>query len=613
MHIQDRKQNASRVLIDRATGGWYSDEHMLRGIPVSPGIAVAPAYCVDEVLAPQDPQQLDAAALSAEVRRFEDACHAAAKELDEIVQRVSAQLGEGEAAIFRAHRLLLRDPALIGKVRSAILTRSVDARTALHGALEEYTALFDKVEDEFFKERLADLRDVVGRITAQLSLSDCPAPCIATEGPVVLMAPEILPSQAVMLTRFNVIGIITESGGTTGHAAILARSMGIPAASGLRGILKQVQTGDLLILDGRSGTIYVNPDAETEAAYRKAEREYFDLRDRLVENRDQLAISKDGTDVELLANVNGPADAEMAAKTGASGVGLYRTEYLFLTHTTIPDEEEQLAAYRAVIEAAPNNRVTIRTLDLGGDKLVPYFGHGREANPFMGWRSIRISAAYPEFFQTQLRAILRAAATPQADVSLLFPMVSTIEELHHIQHMLKKTKAQLKEDGVAFKGDIPVGAMIEVPAAALCIDAILDEVDFVSIGSNDLIQYVMAADRDNPKVAHLCEPFSPPVLRLLHAVIRACNRREKPVTVCGEMAGRPRCFLPLFGMGLRRLSMSPAFVPPLKELVRNTDLELAEKTARKALRLRTFREVRTFLTRMTRRVCPNVAFLDTRK
>jgi phosphoenolpyruvate-protein phosphotransferase len=584
---------------------------MLRGIPVSPGIAVARAYCVDEVLAPRDPQQLDASALSAEVRRFDDACQAAAHELDAIVQRVSSQLGESAAAIFRAHRLLVRDPALIGKVRSAIFSRRVDARTALHLVLEEYTALFNQIQDEFFKERIADLRDVVGRVLAQLALGDGSAHCPTNGEPVILVAPEILPSQALLLQKLNVIGVITEAGGSTGHAAILARSMGIPAASGLRGILRQISTGDLVVLDGRDGTVHIKPDLEIETAYRKVQREYVNLRDRLVENRDQDAISRDGTYVELLANVNGLADAEMAVKTGAVGVGLYRTEYLFLTHPTVPDEEEQLAAYRAVIKAAPNQRVTIRTLDLGGDKLVPYFGHGREANPFMGWRSIRISAAYPEFFQTQLRAILRAAV--DGDVSLLFPMVSTVEEVHHIKRMLERTKTRLRRDGIAFRDDALVGAMLEVPAAALCIDAILDEVDFVSIGSNDLIQYVMAADRDNPKVAHLCEPFSPPVLKLLHHVIRACNRREKPVTLCGEMAGRPRCFLPLFGMGLRRLSMSPAFVPTLKELVRCSQLELAEKTARKVLRLRTFREVRRFLTRMTRNVCPNVAFLDTRK
>jgi phosphoenolpyruvate-protein phosphotransferase (PTS system enzyme I) len=584
---------------------------MLKGIPVSPGVAVARAYCVDEVLAPRDPQHLDGAALSAEIQRFEDACNAATHELDAIVERVSAQLGESAAAIFRAHRMLLRDPALIGKVRTAILDQHVDARTALHEVLDEYSNLFNQIQDEFFKERLADVRDVVGRVMAQLALSDGTTHCPPSEGPVILVAPEILPSQAVLLTKFDVIGIITEAGGSTGHAAILARSMGIASASGLRGILRQVKTGDLVILDGRDGTVHVKPDAETEAAYRKVQREYVDLRDKLVANRHQEAVSRDGTYVELLANVNSLADAEMAVKTGAVGVGLYRTEYLFLTHSTVPDETEQLAAYRAIIEASPNRNVTIRTLDLGGDKLVPYFGHGREANPFMGWRSIRISAAYPEFFQTQLRAILRAAATPQSEVSLLFPMISTLEEVHQIKKMLRRTESQLEREGVTFKKQIPVGAMLEVPAAALCIDAILEEVDFVSIGSNDLIQYLMAADRDNPKVAHLCEPFSPPVLKLLHYAIRACNRRGKPVTLCGEMAGRPRCFLPLFGMGLRRLSMSPAFVPPLKELIRSTQLEMAEKVARKVLRLRTFREVRKFLTGMTRKVCPNIALLDT--
>lgn len=584
---------------------------MLRGIPVSPGIAVARAYCVDEVLAPRDPQQLDPAGLPAEVQRFEDACKAATVELDAIIERVSAQLGETAAAIFNAHRMLLRDPALIGKVRAAIHDHHVDARTALHEVLDEYTALFNQIQDEYFKERLADVRDVVGRVMAQLALSDGSAHRPPGDEALILVAPEILPSQAILLTKFNVIGIITEAGGSTGHAAILARSMGIAAASGLRGILKQVKTGDLLILDGRDGSVYLKPDSELEAAYRKVQREYVDLRDKLVANRDQAAITRDGTEVELLANVNSLADAEMAVRAGAVGVGLYRTEYLFLTHATVPDEEEQLAAYRAVIEASPNRKVTIRTLDLGGDKLVPYFGHGREANPFMGWRSIRITSAYPEFFQTQLRAILRAAV--HGEVSLLFPMISTLEEVLHIKRMLRRTTARLQREGIAFRADIPVGAMLEVPAAALCINAILEQVDFVSIGSNDLIQYVMAADRDNPKVAHLCEPFSPPVLKLLHHAIRACNRRGKPVTLCGEMAGRPRCLLPLLGMGLRRLSMSPAFVPTLKELVRCTELELAEKTARKVLRLRTFREVRQYLTRVTRNVCPNVAFLDTRK
>jgi phosphoenolpyruvate-protein phosphotransferase (PTS system enzyme I) len=584
---------------------------MLKGVPVSPGVAVARAYCVDQVLAPREPNKVEAARIAEEISRFDSAVHAAGQELDAIVARVSKQLGEEEASIFRGHRMLLRDPALIGKVKAAIHNRHIDGRSALHEVLDEYSALFATIQDEYLKERMADIRDVIGRIMAQLALNEPAPPALENDEPVILVAPEILPSQALLLKRFNVVGIITEGGGSTGHAAILARSLGIPSVSGIRGILNQVHTGELLALDARAGSVYLRPDAETEAAYRKLQREYVNLRDKMVENRDQESITRDGTGIELLANVNGLTDAEAAVRAGATGVGLYRTEYLFLTHPTVPDEEEQLAAYRAIIEASPARKVTIRTLDLGGDKLVPYFGHEREANPFMGWRSIRITASYPEFFQTQLRAILRAGT--YGDVSLLFPMISTLEEVRQLKRLVQRTKDDLRREKVAYCHDMPLGVMLEVPAAALCIHVILREVDFVSIGSNDLIQYVMAADRDNPKVAHLCEPFSPPVLKLLNQVIQACNDAGKPVTLCGEMAGRPRCILPLLGMGLRRLSMSPAFVPTIKELVRCSDLALAEDVAHKCLRFKTFSAVRRFLGQVAQKVCPNVAFLDTQK
>jgi phosphoenolpyruvate-protein phosphotransferase len=581
-----------------------------KGVPVSPGVAVARAYCVDEVLAPREPAHLDRAALSGEIARFDRACAAAIRELNAIVERVSRQVGEEEAAIFRAHRMLLRDPALISKVHAAIHNRRLDAASALHATLQEYTTLFEKIPDEYLKERMADLRDVMGRISAQLAL-DKREHELQGEEPVVIVAPEILPSQAFMFERLPVAGIITEAGGATGHAAILARSLGIPAVSGLRGIVREVRTGDLLAVDGREGHVHVHPGPEVEAAYRKLQREYVDLRDRLIENRDLEPVSADGTPVELLANINSVADAEQAVQAGAMGVGLYRTEYLFLTHPTVPNEEEQLAAYRAVIEAAPHRSVTIRVLDLGGDKQVPYFGQNREMNPFMGWRSIRLSSAYPEFFQTQLRAILRAGRYGR--VSLLFPMISTLEEVQRLRRVVDRTRIALLRAGVPFGEDIPFGVMLEVPAAALCIDDLLDVVDFVSIGSNDLIQYLMAADRDNPKVAHLCEPFSPALMRLLSQIIKACNEREKPVTLCGEMAGRPRCFLPLFGMGLRRLSMSSAFVPSIKETVRLTHLDAARAVADRVLRMKTSGEVRGFLTRKIKQIWPNVSMLDMRK
>jgi phosphoenolpyruvate-protein phosphotransferase (PTS system enzyme I) len=583
---------------------------MLKGIAVSPGIAVARAYCVDSVLARREPQHLDVAALSEEIARFDNACQAAGAEMDAIVTRVRQQVGDDQAAIFQSHRLLLRDPALVGKVKSSILHRHVDARTALQELLDEYTKLFQTINDEYLKERMADIRDVVGRIIMHLSEEERPQ-SLHGEEPIIVVAPEILPSQALFLEKLFVVGIITEAGGTTGHSAILARALGIPSVSGIRGLLKQIQTGDLLALDGRAGHVHVKPDRELEAAYRKLAREYVHMRDKLVENRDQEPISRDGVRVELLANVNNVHDAEAAVRAGATGVGLYRTEYLFLTHPSVPSEDEQYAAYRGIIEASPNNTVTIRSLDIGGDKLVPYFGHDREANPFMGWRSIRITTAYPDFFQTQLRAILRAAV--HGKVSLLFPMISTLEEIRTIKRMHKQTTAQLRDAGIKYSDDIPFGIMIEVPAAAMCIRSLLREVDFVSIGSNDLIQYLMAADRDNPKVAHLCEPFSPPVFRLLRYIIRACEEHNKPVTLCGEMAGRPRCFLPLFGMGLKRFSMSPAFVPTIKEVVRSIDRGVAEAASRRVVRLRTFKQVRDYLTKVVREVCPNVTFLDTKK
>jgi phosphoenolpyruvate-protein phosphotransferase len=581
---------------------------MKKGVPVSPGVAVARAHCVEQVQG-GPVGLLDAAALSGEARRFERACAAAARDLDETIERVARQVGEDEAAIFRAHRLLLRDPTLTQKVQAAIREHRLDAATALQQVLDDYQRLFAQIHDPYLRGRMDDLRDVANRILGHLAEErpDVPEP---TE-PVILVASEILPSQALTFDRNLIAGIATEQGGQTGHAAILARSLGIPAVSGLRGLLREVRCGDLIALDGREGHVYVNPGPEVEAAYRKLQREYVALCDKLIDNRDAPAGTADGCRLELLANVNGPADALMAGRAGAAGVGLYRTEFLFLTHPSVPSEEEQLQAYREVIEASPNQAVTIRTLDLGGDKQVPYLGSHSETNPFMGFRSIRLSSAYPELFQTQLRAILRAGRAGR--VSLLFPMISTLEEVQQARKAVHKARLSLQRAGVPHGDHVPVGIMLEVPAAALCIDELLREVDFVSIGSNDLIQYLMAADRDNPKVAHLCEPYSPALLQLLARVIRSCEEQGKPVTVCGEMAGRARCALPLLGMGLRRLSMSPGFVPTIKEVLRHTTLAEAQTIAQRVLRMSTSGEIRTYLTAKVQQIWPSLTLLDVRR
>jgi phosphoenolpyruvate-protein phosphotransferase len=573
---------------------------MQRGLPLSPGVAVARAYCLGQRPAPGESQPLEDDALPAEVGRFETASAAAVRDLDETIARVAGQLGEDNTAILRAHRRLLLDPTLLNKVRAVIRDGRLSAPDALHRVLDEYAALFGQNPDAYLRERLADLRDVVGRIRRRLDRPAGPPPVPAE--PVIIIAPEILPSHVLLAGRLRLAGLLTERGGATGHAAILARSLGVPAVSGLSGLLGQVRTGDLVALDGLDGYVYVNPAPEIEAAYRRLQEQHAHQRDRLFENAALEPVTADGVRVELLANANSAADAALAARVGASGIGLYRTEYLFLTQSDLPDEEEQLAVYREVVEAAPNRDVTVRTVDLGSDKQVPYLGNRREENPALGWRGSRLTTDHSAFLQTHLHAILRAGSSGR--VSLLFPMVTVLEEVGQLRRQVDEARAGLQTRGVPFASEIPVGVMLEVPAAAACIEDLLDAVDFVSIGSNDLIQYLMAADRNNPKVAHLCEPFSPALFRVLSRILRACTERGKPVTVCGEMAGRARCFLPLLGMGLRRFSMSPAFVPPIKELARRATLAVARECAEQVVRLKTMAEVRAYLTHTMQEVWP---------
>jgi phosphotransferase system enzyme I (PtsI) len=313
-----------------------------------------------------------------------------------------------------------------------------------------------------------------------------------------------------------------------------------------------------------------------------------------------------------LANVNNISDTQAAVAMGATGVGLFRTEYLFLTHPSIPDEQEQREAYRRVVAASPNHRVTIRTLDLGGDKTVPYLGHDREANPFMGWRSIRLSFEHPELFATQIRAVLQAGAaddSAEKDVRLLFPMITTLEEIRRVRTMVRRVRRQLKAEGKPH-ADVPIGLMLEVPAAAVSIDMLLPVVDFVSIGSNDLVQYLMAADRDNPKVSHLCQPLSPAVLRVLKDVIASCHAAGKPVTLCGEMAGQPRCFVLLFAMGLRSFSMSPAFIPTIKELISHLTVDGSRHILDHVMQLKTSAQIIRYLRKQMHEIAPNLELLD---
>ncbi len=583
---------------------------MHRGIAVSPGVAIGSAYVIHEIFVAADTKRLADTEITAELANYETARDKAAEDLRALQRKVDAQVGHEEASIFAVHRAILRDAAFTNKIRSWIVDDRMTSSAALHRLLGEYTTIFAKTNDDYLKERLNDVRDVVMRLSGHLS--NVQEKTAELDGPIILVTDELLPSQAVVIGDLNVRGIVTQSGSETSHAAIISRSRGIPAVSGIRGILRKVKNGDTIIVDGRDGHVEINPNSETLKAFRKLEREFFDLKDQLAENRDQPAETKDKTQLKLEANINGLPDANSAVAMGASGVGLYRTEYLYLTHADVPDEDEQYETYRDIIGNSPNNNVTIRTLDIGGDKTVAYLGHNhQEANPFMGWRSIRLSFEHPEFFNTQIRAIVRAASDyPSGTVRLMFPMVTTIEEVRRLKSMVRRAYKTLSSRGKQPK-ELPIGMMLEVPAAAVSIDNMLELVDFVSIGSNDLVQYLMAADRDNPKVSHLCQPLAPPVLTVLDRVIKACNQANVPVTVCGEMAGKPKAFVLLLGMGLRRFSMSPAFIPSIKQLASQLSVNEAEQILRSVMKLKTTAQVKKFMTRQLEHIAPNLALLDT--
>jgi len=581
---------------------------VLRGIAVSPGVVVGEAYCIHETTITLAAEVLGDEQAVAELARFNEAREKTLSDLRVAREKVAVQIGRHEAAIFGTHAAILGDESFSNQVGRYILEEHQSAKTALQSVLNDYAPVFAAIKTEYLRERMADLRDIARRLQKYLSCS--------TESHLdgisgILVVDELLPSDLIPLDSRAINGIVTQAGGRTSHSAILARSRGIPAVSGIAGLLGEVRTGDTIIVDGHEGIVFVAPDRETEHAYRELQREFLHLKHELVSNRDRPAVSADGQSVELLANVNSRADAQGAAEFGATGVGLFRTEYLFLAHPNVPDEEEQVDAYRAVIAASPGKTFTIRTVDLGGDKSLAYLGHSGEPNPFMGWRSIRLCFEYPEFFIGHVRAILRAAAGQEKEIRLLFPMVTTRDEMLRIRRIVRRARRQLDKENLD-NGNIRLGLMIEVPAAALALDTFLDIIDYVSIGSNDLVQYLTAADRDNPKVNHLCQPLNPAVLRLLANVVETCLTSNKPVTLCGEMAASARAFPLLFGMGLRSYSMSPAFIPTIKELAGHLTGEQAKSLLGCALRMKSARQVIRFMDRELVKMCPNLTVLETR-
>ena len=583
---------------------------ILKGISLSPGVAVGKAFRLDPGWGPHQIDGIRPEEVEGEIARFESACKSAEADLLSAAQSTSEAASRDKANIFDAHRALVRDPFFVSRVGSLISNSHFSAERSVGIILKEFEGILNRLSDNHHSERVVDLRDVLGRVLNHLRGQPEQVLPIS-DGPMVLIVVEFLPSFAHLLERSDVVGLITETGGATSHGAILARALGIPAVSGARNIRDHVKEGDLVAVDGREGRIHLRPGPEREAAFRKLNREYHDLKNRLIENRDIAPINPEGVRCELLANINSASDAKVACQVGADGVGLYRTEYLFLNLGHLPDEEEQYQTYREVVESSPNKRVTIRTIDVGGDKQLSNLAVSGEANPFMGFRSIRMIREHPAFFRTQIRAILRAAV--HGDVSLLFPMISRVEEVKYLRRFLDDTLGELSSQNIPHQADIQMGFMVEIPAVALGLDRYLDLVDFVSIGSNDLIQYLMAADRDNPRVAHLCEPFNPTVFQVISRILAKCNARNKKVTLCGEMAGLPRCFLPLFGFGMRSFSMSPALLPTIKETLRRLPLKRARAIAKKVVQFQSVKGTRDFLTRQARAIWPEVKLVDVRR
>lgn len=562
----------------------------LQGIPASKGIAIGLAYVYRPQILTVERRTVEDP--KAEWERFKAAVEQAKTEIAIIRDRAIAEVGAAEAEIFTAHVLFLEDPALLDQVRSRIEDEHSNAEAALGEAVKGYAELLRGMEGEIFRQRAADVEDV-GRRVLRILLGESETPLAELSEPVVLIAHDLTPSDTAQLDKRLILGFCTAIGGTTSHTAILARGLGLPAVVGLGEEVLTILKGAPLIIDGETGVLMVNPDEETLAAYRDR-REKAAAREAAIKLAAQEpACTRDGHRVEVVANIGDVDSAKIALEYGAEGVGLLRTEFLYLDRTTMPSEEEQYEAYRAIAELMGQRPLIIRTLDIGGDKQLPYLDIGEELNPFLGWRAIRLCLGKTDLFKAQLRAILQAGYGH--NVKVMFPMITDVEEVRRAKALLAEARAELEASDVPFASNVKVGIMVEVPAAAMAADILAHEVDFFSIGTNDLIQYTMACDRTNERVSYLYEPLHPAILRLIKGVIDAAHREGRWVGMCGEMAGEPLAIPILLGLGLDEFSMNPAAIPEAKAIIRSLGLAEAEGIASEALSLPSAEEIRAYV------------------
>ncbi|MCE7473645.1 phosphoenolpyruvate-protein phosphotransferase PtsI [Klebsiella pneumoniae] len=565
---------------------------MISGILASPGIAFGKALLLKEDEIVIDRKKISADKVDQEVERFLSGRAKASAQLEVIKTKAGETFGEEKEAIFEGHIMLLEDEELEQEIIALIKDKHMTADAAANEVIDGQATALEELDDEYLKERAADVRDIGKRLLRNiLGLAIIDLSAIQDE--VILVAADLTPSETAQLNLKKVLGFITDAGGRTSHTSIMARSLELPAIVGTGSITAQVKNGDYLILDAVNNQVLINPSNEQIEALRSLQAQVAEEKAELAKLKDLPAITLDGHQVEVCANIGTVRDVEGAERNGAEGVGLYRTEFLFMDRDALPTEEEQFAAYKAVAEACGSQAVIVRTMDIGGDKELPYMIFPKEENPFLGWRAVRIAMDRKEILRDQVRAILRASAFGK--LRIMFPMIISVEEVRALKKEIEIYKQELRDEGKAFDESIEIGVMVETPAAATIARHLAKEVDFFSIGTNDLTQYTLAVDRGNDMISHLYQPMSPSVLNLIKQVIDASHAEGKWTGMCGELAGDERATLLLLGMGLDEFSMSAISIPRIKKIIRNTNFEDAKVLAEQALAQPTTDELMTLV------------------
>ena len=560
---------------------------LINGIAASDGVAIAKAYLlVEPDLSFTNEKVTDT---DAEIQRFRNALEASKIELTKIRNNAEKQLGPDKAAIFDAHLLVLDDPELIQPIEDKIANEKVSAPEALDEVTSQFITIFESMDNEYMRERAADIRDVSKRVLAHLLGVELPNPSMIDES-VVIVGNDLTPSDTAQLNKEFVQGFVTNIGGRTSHSAIMSRSLEIAAVVGTKSVTKEVKQGDMVIVDGITGDVIVDPTEDELIAYQNKRERFFEDKKELQKLRDAETVTIDGEHAELAANIGTPDDLYGVMENGAEGIGLYRTEFLYMGRDQMPTEDEQFEAYKKVLETMKDKRVVVRTLDIGGDKELPYLNLPKEMNPFLGYRAIRLCLDQQDIFRTQLRALLRASA--YGKLNIMFPMVATINEFRDAKAILLEEKENLKNDGHDVSDEIELGIMVEIPSTAALADIFAKEVDFFSIGTNDLIQYTMAADRMSERVSYLYQPYNPAILRLVKQVIEASHKEGKWTGMCGEMAGDETAIPLLLGLGLDEFSMSATSILKARRQINGLSKNEMSELANRAINCATQEEVK---------------------